>query len=64
MRPRLSPEMTTALQIAAGLAGLTPNRYLEVVVRPLVETDMRRMLEDRGLSKTVDSEDGSAEASR
>ena len=64
MRPRISPELTAALQVAAGLAGLTVNKYFELVLRPFVEADMRRRLEDRGLSKAVESEDGSAEAAR
>lgn len=40
-RPRLSHDHARALQAAAALAGLTPNQYLEVVVRPLVEADFR-----------------------
>jgi hypothetical protein len=44
MRPRLSDEHTQALAIAAGLANLSINQYLERVIRPLVEADAKERL--------------------
>ena len=41
-RPRLSPAHTVALKCAAALAGLTPNQYLEIVIRPIIEEDEAR----------------------
>ena len=41
-RPRLAPAHTGALKGAAALAGLTPNQYLELVIRPIVEEDEAR----------------------
>jgi len=40
-RPRLTHDHARALQAAAALAGLTPNQYIETVLRPLVEADLR-----------------------
>ena len=42
MRPRLSPEHAQAINLAAALAELTPNQYLETVIRPLVQDDLRQ----------------------
>jgi hypothetical protein len=41
-RPRLSDDHARELQTAAALAGLTATIYLERVVRPMVQADLRR----------------------
>jgi|DEB0MinimDraft_12_1074336.scaffolds.fasta_scaffold16958_4 hypothetical protein len=58
IRPRLSEEHGQALAIAAGLSNMTTNKYLEVVIRPLVEADAAERL---SRSKYAASEDGSSE---
>jgi len=40
-RPRISDDHARALQAAAALAGLTPAKYCELVLRPMVEADLR-----------------------
>jgi hypothetical protein len=40
-RPRLSLEHAKALRAAAALSGLTVTLYLERVIRPMVEEDLR-----------------------
>ena len=55
MRPRLSDEHVQALAVAAGLANLSINQYLELYVRPVVEADAKERL---GRSQ-FRSEDGS-----
>ena len=42
MRPRLSPEHAQAINLAAALAELTPNQYLQLVIFPLVTADLRQ----------------------
>lgn len=56
MRPRLSDEHVQALAVAAGLANMSINQYLELYVRPVVEADAKERL---GRSAFRSSEDGS-----
>lgn len=44
MRPRLSDEHVQALAVAAGLANMSINQYLELYVRPVVEADAKERL--------------------
>lgn len=58
IRPRLSEEHSQALAIAAGLANLSINKYLELHVRPLVEADAaERLGRSRYTSPKDNSED-------
>lgn len=52
-RPRMSPELTAELKLAAGLAGLTVPEYLDQVVRPYVATDAQQRIERKHLQRVT-----------